>query len=106
MGSAPCSEDRLVHGLRETLFVIGSGTILEGGLEHQIGAVPVVAQHPKAVQRPERDNPLVRRSLLALTGLTVQQRDYVSIDHSDLLRHAYSTCRPHYEALFAHRLMA
>ena len=71
----------------------------------QVGERASHAQHPKAVQRPERDNPLVRRSLLALTGLTVQQRDYVSIDHSDLLRHTYSTCRPHYETLFTHRLM-
>jgi len=44
-------------------------------------------------------------NLRASTGLTVQQRDYVSIDHNDLLRHTYSTCRPHYEALFTHRLM-
>ncbi len=35
---------------------------------------------------------------------SVQQRDHMSIDHNDLLRHAYPTCRPHYEALFMHRL--
>ena len=47
-----------------------------------------------------------RTPVKKLLSLTVQQRDHMSIDHNDLLRHAYSTCRPHYEALFAHHLVA
>ena len=43
-------------------------------------------------------------NLRASTGLNAQLRDYVPVDHNDALKRAYEFCRPHYEALHAHRL--
>ena len=38
------------------------------------------------------------------TTLSRQKRDYVAIDHNQLLRDAYAACLPHYQALHARRL--
>ncbi len=38
------------------------------------------------------------------TALAPQQRDYVPIDHNQLLIDAYEACLPHYQALHQHRL--
>ena len=43
-------------------------------------------------------------NLAESTALSRQKRDYVSIDHNQLLRDAYAACLPHYQAIHAHRL--
>ena len=43
-------------------------------------------------------------NLAGSTTLSRQKRDYVSIDHNQLLRDAYAACLPHYQAMHAHRL--
>ena len=43
-------------------------------------------------------------NLKSSTGLAPQKTDYVDITHNDHLTSAYEACRPHYEALYRHRL--
>ena len=43
-------------------------------------------------------------NLAQSTSLSHQQRDYVPIDHNQLLMDAYDACQPHYEAMHRHRL--
>jgi adenylylsulfate kinase len=43
-------------------------------------------------------------NLKSSTGLTRQQTNYVDISHNDHLLSAYEACRPHYEAMYQHRL--
>ncbi len=43
-------------------------------------------------------------NLKSSTGLKPQKRTYVSIDHNDHLKTCYAACRPHYDALYEHRL--
>lgn len=43
-------------------------------------------------------------NLAESTTLSRQERDYVPIDHNQLLRDAYEACMPHYQAMHAHRL--
>ena len=43
-------------------------------------------------------------NLAGSTTLSRQKRDYVAIDHNQLLRDAYAACLPHYQAMHAHRL--
>ena len=43
-------------------------------------------------------------NLAQSTGLARQKRDYVPIDHNQLLSDAYAACLPHYQAMHMHRL--
>ncbi len=43
-------------------------------------------------------------NLKSSTGLAPQKTDYVDIAHNDRLMTAYDACRPHYEAMYEHRL--
>lgn len=45
-------------------------------------------------------------NLKSSTGLAPQKTNYVDITHNDHLMSAYEACRPHYEALYQHRLQA
>ena len=42
--------------------------------------------------------------LRASTGLSKQQSKYACVEESDFLRRMHEKCKPHYDALFAHRL--
>ena len=37
-------------------------------------------------------------------GIVKQKRDYLSVDANDHLKHTYEVCKPHFDALRAHRI--
>ena len=43
-------------------------------------------------------------NLAQSTSLSRQKRDYVPIDHNQLLEDVYDACLPHYQAMHRHRL--
>ena len=45
-------------------------------------------------------------NLAQSTSLSRQERDYVPIDHNQLLEDVYDACLPHYQAMHRHRLKA
>jgi hypothetical protein len=72
------------------------------GIAFMEGALTWVAGERDAVSWYDKGS--WHDNLKSSTGLARQRNAYVSVDHNEHLRRAHAACKPHYDALYEHRL--